>query len=138
MGSEIRKFFRELFGSRLIESLQEQLLQLRQDYDHRLLDKDQIIAELRVERAIMQGRMSIYENTIMPIASRAGAQIVAATNPTTPKKPNFDVSELMSQMPKSRWELEQEKFYAEREKEDKAAKEAAEIEKVSGTSADRS
>jgi len=133
MGSKIRKFFRELFGSRLVESQELQLLQLRQDYEHRLLDKDQVIADLRAEKALMLGRMSIYENTIMPLASRAGAQVVAATNPTTPKKPNFAIADIMSQMPKTRWEIEQEKFYAARDAED------AEKEKQkNGTPADRS
>ena len=133
MGSAIRKFFRELFGSRLIESLNIQLLQLRQDYEQRLQDKDQIIADLRAEKALMLGRMTIYENTIMPLASRAGAQVVAAVNPAVPKKPNFSATDIIASLPKSRWEIEQAKFYAARDAEDaERAKEAQ------GTPADRS
>jgi hypothetical protein len=133
MGSEIRKFFRELFGSRLIQSLELQLLQLRQDYERRLQDKDQVIADLRAEKAIMLGKMTIYENTIMPLASRAGAQVVAATNPT-PKKPNFSTAEIMASLPKSRWEKLQDDYYKQQEEE--AAKEKSAD--TSGTSADRS
>jgi hypothetical protein len=133
VGSKIRQIFRDLFGSRVIANLELQLLQLRHDFESRLHDKDLIIADLRAEKALMLGRMSIYENTIMPLASRAGAQVVAATNPTTPKKPNFAIADIMSQMPKTRWEIEQEKFYAARDAED------AEKEKQkNGTPADRS
>ncbi len=129
MGSEIRKFFIDLFGSRVIASLELQLLQLRQDFEQRLQDKDQIIAELRADRAVMQGRMMIYENTIMPLASRAGAQIVAASNPIRPK-PHFP-AELMVDRPKTKWELVQEEHDKQmteldkQEVEAKAAKEQA-------------
>ena len=112
IGATIRDFFRELFGSRLISNLEVQLIQLRQDYEHRLLDKDQIIADLRTEFALMRGRMSIYENTIMPLASRAGAQVVAATTPK-PLKPNFSPADFVAQLPKSRWEVVQEEHEKE-------------------------
>lgn len=133
MGSVIRKFFRELFGSRLVETLELELLRLREDFERRLQDKDQVIADLRAEKALMLGRMSIYENTIMPLASRAGAQVVAAANPAVPKKPNFSATEIISSLPKSRWEIEQAKFYAARDAEDAEATKAE-----NGTPADRS
>lgn len=121
-GSDIREFFRELFGSRVIANLDVQLIQLRQDFEQRLQDKDQIIAELRAEKALMQGRMSIYENTIMPLASRAGAQVVAASAPK-PTKPNFppNAFDFVAQLPKSRWEIvqdEHEKALAAEEAEE--------------------
>jgi hypothetical protein len=112
VSATVREFFRELFGSRLITNLEVQLLQLRQDYERRLQDKDQVIAELRTEYALMRGRMSIYENTIMPLASRAGAQIVAATTPK-PLKPNFSPEAFVAQLPKSRWEVVQEEHEKE-------------------------
>lgn len=129
MGSEIRKFFIDLFGSRVIASLELQLLQLRQDMESRLHDKDQVISELRADRAMMQGRMMIYENTIMPLASRAGAQVVAASNPLKPK-PHFP-AELIVDRPKTKWELVQEEHDKQmadldrQEAEAKAAKEQA-------------
>lgn len=127
MGSEIREFFRELFGSRVIQILELQTLQLRQDFEQRLQDKDQVIAELRAERAIMQGRMVIYENTIMPLASRAGAQVVASSTPTI-LKPNFpaSASAFAAQLPKSRWEIAQEEHYRRQDEEEaeKAQREA--------------
>jgi hypothetical protein len=129
MGSKIRKFFVDLFGSRVIASLELQLIQLRQDFEQRLLDQGQIIADLRADKAVMQGRMMIYENTIMPLASRAGAQVVAASNPLKPK-PHFP-AEMMVDRPKTKWELVQEehdKMLADldrQEAEAKAAKQAA-------------
>ena len=127
MGSDIRRFLRELFGSRLVERLELQLLQLRQDFESRLQDREQIIADLRAEKAIMQGRMSLYENTIMPLASRAGAQIAAANNPFKPK-PVFP-AEIMANRQKTRWELvqdEHEKMLAELDRQEKEAKAAPE------------
>lgn len=123
-GATIREFFREIFGSRLIVNLEVQLLQLRQDYERRLQDKDQIIADLRTEYALMRGKMSIYENTIMPLASRAGAQIVAATTPK-PLKPNFSAKDFVAQLPKSRWEVVQEEHEKEMARLDAEEKEAA-------------
>lgn len=120
MGSEIRRFLRDLFGSRLVETLEINLVHVRQDCERRLQDKDQVIADLRAEKALMLGRMTIYENTIMPLASRAGAQVVSATNPKSPTKPNFSIKELMTQLPKSPWEIEQERFYRERDEADAA------------------
>ncbi len=122
MGSAIRQFLRDLFGSRVISSLELQLLQLRQDFEKRLQDKDQVITELRTERAIMQGRMMIYENTIMPLASRAGAQVVAASNPAKPK-PNFP-AELMVDRPKTKWELVQDEHNKMLEELDRQEREA--------------
>ena len=129
MGSKIRQFFRDLLGSRVTASLELQLLQLRQDFESRLQDKDQIIAELRTERSIMQGRMLVYENTIMPLASRAGAQVVAATTPKA-LKPNFSTADFMAQMPKSKWEVFQEEYYKKQEEEIAAEKAAEEAKKT--------
>jgi hypothetical protein len=82
----IREFFKDLFGSRLIARLEEDLLRLRSDFEQRLMERDQTIAELRTEKAGLLAKTLVYERTIMPLASRQGAEIVAATKPI---KPNF-------------------------------------------------
>lgn len=101
-GGEIRNFLRELFGSRLVERLEEDLLRLRSDYEFRLKDKDEIIATLRTEKAEMQGKIITYERSIMPLSSRAGADIVASQKP---KQPNFGGVDFKTLPPvKTRWQ----------------------------------
>lgn len=105
LGGEIRDFFRQLFGSRLVERLEEDLLRLRNDMDERLKDKEDIITNLRAEKAEMQGKIILYERSIMPTASRAGADIVAHQKPT---KPNWSADFKQPPPVKSRWQLVQE------------------------------
>jgi hypothetical protein len=113
MGSTLRQFLRDLFGSRYTAKLEVDLLRLRQDFEQRLLDKDLIIADLRTEKAALQGKINVYEMTIMPHASRAGADVVASLAPK--KKPNF--SDFSSVVPKSRWQIVQEEHEAQIAKE---------------------
>ena len=120
MGSKIRQFLRDLFGSRLVERLEEDLLRTRSDFESRLLDKDQIIADLRSERAVLLGKINVYEMTLMPRASRAGADLVAAVNP---KKPNFGI-DFSSPPTMTRWQkvvAEHEAQLAKEAEEEKAA-----------------
>lgn len=86
----VRQFFRDLFGSRYIMQLETDLLRLRQDLEERLRDKDQIIADLRAEKAALQGKIIVYENSLLPLASKAGADVVAATKPKP--KPNWGIT----------------------------------------------
>lgn len=116
----IRKFFRELFGSRLVERLEEDLLRLRNDMDQRLLDKDEIITNLRAEKTEMQGKIILYERSIMPTSSRAGADIVARQKP---KQPNWSADFKQPPPVKTRWQLVQEehdKRLAAEEEEEKS------------------
>jgi len=119
LGKRIRQFFRDLFGSRVSEHLELELLRLRQDYEARLQDKDVMIASLREEKALLMSKITVYEMTIMPHASRTGAEVVAYQKPT---KPNFSFVDLPA--PKSRWQQVQEdheKEMARQEAEEKAA-----------------
>lgn len=116
LGLSIRQFFRDLFGSRFIEHLETSLIQLRQDFDQRIQDKDKEIAALKEEKALLTSKITIYEMTLMPHASRAGAEVVAYSKP---KKPNFEFFD--SIQTKSRWEQYQEDYYKSEE-----AREAAE------------
>jgi hypothetical protein len=93
-GASIRLFFRELFGSRLIATLEIELLRLRQDFEQRLQDKDRVIENLREEKAFLTGKVGLYETTLMPLSSRAGAEIVKTARPVKPTFPDFDFSEM--------------------------------------------
>lgn len=120
LGRIIRQFFRELFGSRLAEHMETETLRLRQDFEKRLQEKDQLVASLREEKAQLAAKILIYEATILPYASRAGADVVAYQKP---KKPSFSFTETAPV--KSRWEQFQEDYYKEedvREAAEKAAK----------------
>jgi|SRR5271154_4080756 len=111
-GFTIRQFFRELFGSRLTERLEEDLLRLRSDMEQRIQDKDNLIADLRGDRAVLLAKIATYEMTIMPHASRMGSEIVAYQKPT---KPNFAPVDIPQ--PKTRWEMVQEEHNKKIEKE---------------------
>lgn len=123
MGKRIREFLRDLFGSRLVEQLELDLLRLRQDFESRLQDKDLMIASLREEKALLNSKVALYEMTIMPRSSRVGAEVVAYQKPA---KPNF-AKPFMEQPMKSRWELYQEEYYKEQEAAEKAEKEEAAV-----------
>lgn len=84
LGADIRQFLRDLFGSRLVERLEEDLLRVRQDFEERLQDKELLITTLRTEKAEMHAKIILYERSIMPTASRAGAEIIATQKPKTP------------------------------------------------------
>jgi hypothetical protein len=111
-GASIRDFFRELFGSRLVESLELQLIQLRTDFAARLQDKDNTIASLRELMAAMEAKITRYECVIMPTASRAGAELVKEAQPA---KPNFGIADDWSNLPqvKTRWQIVQDAHEAE-------------------------
>lgn len=100
MANRIRMFLRELLGSRLVERLEEDLLRQRQDFEARLQDKDQVVADLRTEKATLLGKIIMYERTLLPLASRAGSDIV---NAGKPHRPNFGL-DFSAPRAVSRWE----------------------------------
>jgi hypothetical protein len=115
VGKAIRQFLRDLFGSRMADHLWVEILQLRQDFEVRLKEKDEVIANLREEKAQLVAKVTIYELTLMPHSSRMGAEVVNHTKLT---KPNFAT---FSEPPmKSKWEMVVE------EHEKQIAKELAE------------
>ena len=115
IAKRIRGFFRDLLGSRVTEHLEIELLRLRSDFEQRLQDKDQTIASLREENSLLMSKVTMYETTIMPYASRAGAEVVAYQKP---KKPAFSFVDVPA--PKSRWQQVQDSW------EEQLSKEAAE------------
>lgn len=122
-GSSIRQFLRDLLGSRLIATLEEQLLRLRADYDERLQEKERVIETLREEKAMYLAKITLYEATLMPLSSRAGADLVKAARPTSPKFPSFDFSQSPPMM--SKWDYAQQEHNKQMEAEIEAEKSQA-------------
>lgn len=108
----IRLFFRDLLGSRMTAHLGEELLRLRTDFEQRLQEKDLIVATLREEKNLLMSKVAMYEMTIMPHASRVGAEVVAYQKPT---KPSFSFLDIPA--PKSRWQVVQDEHDAQMAKE---------------------
>lgn len=104
-GAHLRQFFRELFGSRLTAHLEEELLRLRNDHNQALHDRDVQIAALREEKAQLNSKIIIYENTVMAHSSKMGAEVVAYSKPEKPK-PNFSFVDMPET--KSRWQAVQD------------------------------
>jgi len=121
-GRDIRQFLVELFGSRLVARLEEDLLRLRTDYEARMRYQDDIIANLREEKAMYLAKITLYESTLLPLSSRAGAEVVKTARPTKPTFPNFDFSDMPPV--KTRWQVAQEEHEKEIEAEIAAEREA--------------
>jgi hypothetical protein len=118
-GAVIRQFLRELFGSRYLEHLEAEILRLRNDHDRALHEKDLVIAELRTEKAQLNGKIITYENTIMNHSSKMGAEIIASQKPKPPS-PKFSFADLPPT--KSRWQQYQDQYYKEQEEAEKREK----------------
>lgn len=58
---KIRKWFHDLFGSRLVVHLETALLKQQSEYDQRLNEKDQIIVDLKSELQRLRGRFDELE-----------------------------------------------------------------------------
>jgi hypothetical protein len=120
LGKRIRQFFRDLFGSRVSEHLEREIMQLRQDFERRLQDKEAVVASLREEKAMLMSKITMYEMTIMPHSSRMGAEVTAYQKPT---KPAFSFVDMPKE--KSRWEKVQDDHNAQMAKELAEEKEKA-------------
>jgi hypothetical protein len=117
LGATIRQFLRELFGSRLVERLELDLLNLRNDADQRIHEQSVVIATLREEKALLMSKIAMLEVVVMPRSSREGSEYIKAQKPV---KPNFSFVDIPPT--KSKWEVYQESYYK--------AEEAAEKEKA--------
>lgn len=110
----IREFLRDLFGSRLAIEIQKTLdrerdaqLQLRQDYERRLQDRDSIVLDYKAEIALLKSKVAQYEMVLIPLSSAAGRQRNNILNSVD--KPNFE--SLDSGSSSSSWQKEQEDWY---------------------------
>ena len=114
VASKIREFFHDLFGSRLLCRLETDLAMARADLQQTRQDKDQVIAELRAEKAQLSATIAMYQ---VNINRRVGID-PAAKNPEKPSFANFNSPPL-----KSSWQLQVEAHDKENAKLD--AEEAA-------------
>lgn len=82
IGKNIRQFLRDMFGSRLSEHMEIELLRLRQDFDVRVQEYKNLVADLRAEKSLLNAKVQLYE---MNVHARVGI------DPTRvrPEKPNF-------------------------------------------------
>ena len=65
----IRTFLRDLLGSRLTEHMERELLQLRDDYQSRLLDRERVISDLRADLAAATAKLDRYELVLIPLCN---------------------------------------------------------------------
>lgn len=119
LAQSLREAIRKLFGSRLAEVMQTEILRLQMENQQLRQDKDQTIAELRSEKSFLQTKVSMYE---FNINARVGI------DPTRKReKPSFASFE--APKVKTSWQAEQEAHDAQNAKElaeeEEAAKAAA-------------
>ena len=112
--SRIRQHFDDLFRDNLVEQLRTDVLYARADTERVRQDKDQVIADLRSEKAQLLARIAMYD-------AKAGLRPVNET----PKKPSFGV-DFQIPLPKSSWQILQEQREAEIAKELEEEKKAQE------------
>jgi hypothetical protein len=70
----IRTFFHELFGSQVSQILEQHILALRQDYEVRLQDKNDVIQDLREQNAVLRSKIAQYELVLIPLANPTSAE----------------------------------------------------------------
>jgi outer membrane protein TolC len=104
----VREFFRDLFGSKLVSRLEVDLLMARSDLQQMRQDKDQVIAELRAEKAQLSATVFAYQ---LNINRRVGIDPTAKK----PEKPNF--ASFQTPPVKTSWQVEVEAHNAQIEKE---------------------
>lgn len=107
VGEQIRMFIRHVFGSRLTQHLEEELLRLRSDYDLRLRDREQYIADLRSDVERLRSKVAEYELILIPLTSGG------LFGPKPPRIPNNTVA---TDEPGS-WAAEQASWYKKQEEE---------------------
>jgi outer membrane protein TolC len=117
LASKVREFFHDLFCSRLVCRLETDLLMARSDLQQLRQDKDQTIAELRMEKAQLAAAVALYQ---VNINQRVGI------DPTRkrPDKPSFNFN---SPPAMSSWQKEVAEHDAQIEKELAAEAAAAKV-----------
>jgi len=79
----IRQFFRDLFGSRLVDTLELRILEIQQETERRIGDKDRMIDMLQSDLANLRVKMESYETIILPIVSPVGNLFKPKPEPRT-------------------------------------------------------
>lgn len=112
IGANIRSFFEDLFGSRLVRQLREDLLFARSETERVRKELNQVIVELRNDKQQLYAKLSSYE-----------ARVGIKTSSVAPTKPSFADWATMP-APETTWQK------MVREKEEENARLNAEEEKV--------
>lgn len=115
IAAKIREFWDDLFYSELVQRLEQDLMLLRSDLQQLRQDKDQVIADLRSERALLNAKIGMYE---LNINRRVGIDPTAKK----PEKPSF--ASFQSPPMKTSWQAEVEAH------DEQIAKELAEEEET--------
>jgi len=109
LGFKIRQFVHDLFGSRLVQQLENDLANLRNDYDRRLQERDETVADLRSQLATTRTKLELYENVLIPLTSPAANLL----------KPKREVPfELISEPNPNSWAGIQAAWYKKEEDKD--------------------
>ena len=111
IAANIRNFWDDLFYSALVQRLETDLANARQDAQQLRQDKDEVIADLRADRGVLMAKIAMYE---MNINQRVGIDPTR----TRAEKPSF--ANFNSPPMKSRWQQEQDEWDATLEAERKA------------------
>ena len=114
IAANIRNFWDDLFYSALVQRLETDLANARQDAQQLRQDKDAVIADLRADRGVLMAKIAMYE---MNINQRVGIDPTR----TRAEKPSF--ANFNSPPMKSRWQQEQDEWDATLEAERKAEQE---------------
>jgi sulfite reductase alpha subunit-like flavoprotein len=119
-GAAIREFLRELFGSRTVARLEFDIERMRADCEERIREYKLQLLELTQEKSLLQSKMLQYENVIMPLSSKAGADL---------KKPSRQPSFItpFEDAPKTSWQLKQEEFDRIQNEPETGAKDTANV-----------
>jgi hypothetical protein len=110
VGSKIRLFFRNLFGSRLADHMETEMMRLRADYETRLQERERTISDLREEVTQLKGKVDRYEMVLLPLASPMGGFF-------NPKPKEKVVFQEQTDKNVSSWAEYQAEYYNEQAKE---------------------
>jgi hypothetical protein len=105
VGEKIRLFFRQLFGSRMASHLEDELFQIRADYEVRLKERAHYIADLKEEKQVLQRKVAEYEMVLLPLTQGG------ILGPKRPAPVFEDV------LPVNSWKAEQDAYYKQQEEE---------------------
>lgn len=107
VGEKIRTFLRQVFGSRLTNHLEEELLRLREDYETRLRDRQMYEADLKAEIEQLKSKIAQYELVLIPLTS--GGLLGPKRTPVA-----------YEEIPPNSWQAEQAAYYKKQEQEEQA------------------
>jgi hypothetical protein len=71
LAEKIRQFVRDLFGSRLVATLELRVIEIQQEHERRVADKDDLISSLRSDLAAARAKLELWESVIIPLTSPA-------------------------------------------------------------------